>query len=160
MRLIFGGHRRRRSQHTLTRTLSLYRGLDWVYSHAQSRWCQQHLLSQGCVLETAPRVVTVGRIHIPRTGKRIKSFPLPRCSSRVNWWSCLLYDLLQHVNFCIFHFETYWYSVVFGGRRKCPLRNCQRNWKGSVKKTWCDSCFFWEHSLSVWTAAFQRCKLN
>lgn len=40
------------------------------------------LLSQGCVLETAPSMGTVGRTYIPRTGVWVRSLRLPRSSCK------------------------------------------------------------------------------
>jgi len=55
-----------------------------VYIEALTRMryihCQMvsiNLLSQGCVLEMAPTVGTVGRIYIPRTRERVRSIQLP-----------------------------------------------------------------------------------
>lgn len=55
------------------------------------------LLSQSCILEIAPSAGTVGRIYIPSPGEGRRSLQLPRSSSRVNQWSCLLKHLLQQI---------------------------------------------------------------
>ena len=53
------------------------------------------LLSQGCILESAPGVRKVGGMYISRTWGGAWSLQLPRSSSRVNQRTHLLSDLLQ-----------------------------------------------------------------
>ena len=53
------------------------------------------LLSQGCILETAPTVGTVGRMYIPMTEERVRSFRMLGSSLWVNQQSHPLNDLFQ-----------------------------------------------------------------
>lgn len=53
------------------------------------------LLSQGCVLETAPKVRMAGRTYIPRTEEEVRRFSLPWSSLKFNQQICPLNDLSQ-----------------------------------------------------------------
>lgn len=51
------------------------------------------LCFQGCVLEMASSVGTVGRIYSPRKGKPVRCFQLAVTSLQVNQWLCSINDL-------------------------------------------------------------------
>lgn len=52
--------------------------------YVPSRWSQQYLTPQGCVLEIAPSVEMVGEMYIPKTGERAGSLQLPATNWQVN----------------------------------------------------------------------------
>ena len=54
------------------------------------------LFSQGCVLQIAPTVGTVGRVYIPRTGVRVRSLQFLGSAGG----SADSYDLLQSSTAC------------------------------------------------------------
>lgn len=64
------------------------------------------LLSQSCILETAPAVGTTGMMSTSRSGQGVRSLLLPRAISTIKWWSHLLDDLSQQTDviFLIFIF--------------------------------------------------------
>ena len=68
-----------------TRILRIYIQALTEFSHlASPDGLNNTLLSQGCVLEVAVSVETLGRMYIPRTGEGVRSFQLPGSSSWVN----------------------------------------------------------------------------
>ena len=94
MRLVLGGHKTSRSLHLPARILKVYTEALTGFSHIyHPDDLNSTVLSQGCILETAP---TMGRTYTPRRGEGVRRLWLPRSSSWDNWWSHPFNDLFQH----------------------------------------------------------------
>ena len=76
--LVLGGGKMTRSPYPRTRILKVYIEVLTGFSHIFSPdGFNSTLLSQGCILGTAPTEGKVGRVYIPRTGKGVRGLQLP-----------------------------------------------------------------------------------
>lgn len=81
-----------------TRILEVYIKALTGFSHIfHADGLNNTLVSQGCVLEAAFNAGKAGRTHISSIQERVRSLQVPGSNLRVNWWSCPLDDLLQHI---------------------------------------------------------------
>ena len=99
MRLVLGSHKLKRTPHPPARIWKAYVEALTGCSHIYGPDALNTLLSQVCILETAPIVETAGRMYIPRTEEEVRSLWLPGSSSRLHRRSLPLNDLLQ---------QSYW----------------------------------------------------
>ena len=99
------------------------------------------MVSQGCILETAPTSGMVVWKHIPRGGQ--EEPPIAQMGLQVNWWSRPLSDLLQH---------AYWIKIIT--RKKFVTLNMfSINTKWDLGHTYFflpRRCLFIRHSLGIY----------
>lgn len=73
--------------HPPARTFKVYREALRQLCHVTTQMVSITHCSQGCILEMAPAMKTVGGTYIPSTVEQARNLRLPRSRSRVNQWA-------------------------------------------------------------------------